>query len=349
MKELNLRELIKYKILPFNIYNEKGQVIMFTGDLLTPGKLIQLKSHDVLLYNENFENRTRLERENPLIRKRRFEEDEAKTLEYLFENSPSTITYSTPERQPIKKPEEYNLNSIFSKEIQTSLKARYKEILEGLEEKNYETSLNNFISLMNVLVEELDKNIKKITHLSQLKIFGDYEFCHPLNVALMSGFLAKTISSIHIDYKDVILSGLMHDIGKTRIDQDIAYKQTLYIPEQAEYEKHVIIGYKIIKEIFKLGNTIARPALEHHSLLDGSGYPRGIAANEISDISKYILICNFCDNLTSNRTAHHINNFNEAGKVLLSTGAQKLPVDILYSMVNKFMLNDNTDFDKMIG
>ena len=71
MKELYLRELIKYKKLPFNIYNEKGQILMYTGDLLTPGKLMELKNAMILLYDENFEHKSQKERENPLVEKRR--------------------------------------------------------------------------------------------------------------------------------------------------------------------------------------------------------------------------------------------------------------------------------------
>ena len=62
MKELYLRELIKYKKLPFNIYNEKGQILMYTGDLLTPGKLMELKNAMILLYDENFEHKSQKER-----------------------------------------------------------------------------------------------------------------------------------------------------------------------------------------------------------------------------------------------------------------------------------------------
>ena len=366
MKELYLRELIKYKKLPFNIYNEKGQILMYTGDLLTPGKLMELKNATILLYDENFEHKPQEERENPLVVKRRAEKisSNINNHQYVFsiieeykEGEAQDITTSNAinrnvptveTRAQIVTESSVNKTSLFSADTQNYFKQIYAEVIEELENRSYQNALSKVIKVMDTLETEVLKILPEVKYLSQLKLFGDYKYCHALNVAIFAGFLSKSLE-LNMDIRDVILSGLLHDVGKTRISENIAYKQILYIPEQAEYEKHVIIGYKIIKEIFKLGNVIARPALEHHALQDGSGYPKGIDLNSLTEISKLISVCNFLDNLTSNRTVNNIQNCYEAGKLLLSTGTHKYPIETIYAMSNKYLMNDTTNFNKMIG
>ena len=366
MKELYLRELIKYKKLPFNIYNEKGQILMYTGDLLTPGKLMELKNAMILLYDENFEHKSQKERENPLVVKRRAEKDSSNinNRQYGFSileedeegekqeiTTSNAITRNVPTvetRTQVVTESSVNKTSLFSEDTQNYFKQIYADVIEELENRSYQNALSKVIKVMDTLETEVLKILPEVKCLSQLKLFGDYKICHALNVAIFAGFLSKSLE-LNMDIRDVILSGLLHDVGKTRISENIAYKQILYIPEQAEYEKHVIIGYKIIKEIFKLGNVIARPALEHHALQDGSGYPKGIDLNSLTEISKLISVCNFVDNLTSNRTVNNIQNCYEAGKLLLSTGTHKYPVEIIYAMSNKYLMNDTTNFNEMLS
>lgn len=334
---------------------------MYTGDLITPGKILELKEAKFLIYDENFEKKTLEERENPLVIKRK--QSQQKSLNYskellneieTAENSSKTLVEipnsikSRLNDYTIPRDLKINKKSVFSAEFQLSLKEFYKDILEELEVRNYPIAQSKFIKLMNIIENELIDKTSSIKYLSQLKLFGEYQNCHSLNVAIIAGFLAQKKTGINIDTKDVILSGLMHDIGKTRIDQNIAYKKVLYIPQQAEYERHVIIGYKIIKEIFKLGNAIARPALEHHVTYDGAGFPKEITFDNITEISKIISVVNYYDKITFNRTANIIEYNYEAGKILLNAGSKKYPAELIYDLANKYILNDSSKISELV-
>ena len=54
MKVVTTEELTKYKILPFDIYSEYGERIFESGEILTPGKLMQLKNLDKLFRDDDF-------------------------------------------------------------------------------------------------------------------------------------------------------------------------------------------------------------------------------------------------------------------------------------------------------
>lgn len=52
MKPISVDDLINLKILPFDIYNSKGKVIFYAGEILTPGKVLQLKYINELYIDE---------------------------------------------------------------------------------------------------------------------------------------------------------------------------------------------------------------------------------------------------------------------------------------------------------
>ena len=48
MERIPVEELIKFKMLPFDVYNENGEKLVDAGEILTSGKLLQLSQYDVL-------------------------------------------------------------------------------------------------------------------------------------------------------------------------------------------------------------------------------------------------------------------------------------------------------------
>ena len=169
MKELYLRELIKYKKLPFNIYNEKGQILMYTGDLLTPGKLMELKNAMILLYDENFEHKSQKERENPLVVKRRAEKDSSNinNRQYGFSileedeegekqeiTTSHAITRNVPTvetRTQVVTESSVNKTSLFSEDTQNYFKQIYADVIEELENRSYQNALSKVIKVMDTL------------------------------------------------------------------------------------------------------------------------------------------------------------------------------------------------------
>ncbi|MBN2207702.1 MAG: HD domain-containing protein, partial [Candidatus Coatesbacteria bacterium] len=79
------------------------------------------------------------------------------------------------------------------------------------------------------------------------------------------------------DCKALGLAALLHDVGKTKIDQSIVRaNRKLTDDEFAEIKKHPTMGYDILRECDFTQNVVFQGAHEHHEKLNGSGYPRGI-------------------------------------------------------------------------
>jgi diguanylate cyclase (GGDEF)-like protein/PAS domain S-box-containing protein len=97
------------------------------------------------------------------------------------------------------------------------------------------------------------------------------------------------------------MAGLRHDIGEIAIDDAILNKPEKLTPaEWAEIRRHPEIGYHILRSVNELAE-IARFVLEHHERWDGTGYPKGLKAEEISLQGRIIAVADAYSTMTSPR------------------------------------------------
>ena len=167
-----------------------------------------------------------------------------------------------------------------------------------------------------------------------------------MNVAIISGLIAKKLEYSSILIENVILAGLLHDIGKLEIKLDEG--SALLSTHEEEVAEHTRLGYDIIKNKLHLSEDIARAALEHHENNDGSGYPQGISSDYINEIAQIINVASYYDNLACNRTPIHITNNRDALRVMLTTGSKRFSVKMLYTFVHMYNYDDHKDFNDMI-
>lgn len=332
MRIVSNKELSTYKVLPFDLYTENKGKILEAGEVLTPGKLIMLKNY-VKIYTEDFNN-----------------EEESKGLE------PDKNTISAPASQLLNFSYEgidatdfetvINKDAYIKTEVQVKIKYFYKRILDLLVQGYYEEGLLKLNSLVGILKTEVFKQIQKSGKGSQTRFLGEYEICHPLNVAVVSGLIAQKLDFSSMAVDQVILSALLHDVGKLKINLDDS--QALLTMNEDEVKPHTILGYKMIKEEFELPEEIAIVALEHHENNDGSGYPRGLSNDFISEYSQIVNVANYYDNLAFNRTHTIVLNNKEALRNMLEVGTKRFSAKMLYSFIHMFNYDDSKDFNDMV-
>ncbi len=97
------------------------------------------------------------------------------------------------------------------------------------------------------------------------------------------------------------MAGLLHDVGMTRIAEDIIFKAgPLTQEEMEELEKHPRLGHKILKGQARVPADCVRLALEHHENADGSGYPQGLHLIKQHPWTRFLRLLDAYDCLTSN-------------------------------------------------
>lgn len=96
------------------------------------------------------------------------------------------------------------------------------------------------------------------------------------------------------------VAGLLHDVGKTRMDPRILGKPgPLDRLERTIMERHAELGYAMIRS--RVDPSIAEAILHHHERFDGDGYPFGLAGDDIPILSRIILVADAFDAMTSTR------------------------------------------------
>lgn len=376
MKMVSTEELINHKILPYNIYSEFGEKLFAAGELLTPGKLLQLRHMDVLYRDEETKNQT------PVVEPVKEIENEPESIKQTEPPKEKTQVSDTPPLRekpqvPVKheiivetfdmKPSTILRNKLSVDDIdimgyrgpinkkakidpqtQLKIKAFYNKTLEMMEEKKPLEMLGMFANVRDKIVQDILTESNEVFFSSQLKLLGEYNKCHALNTAMLCGAVAKKMDLSENAIHDIVLAGLLHDIGKSKIPQDLLNKTNLTNQELKIVQDHTRIGYKIMKAEMGLPEHIARVALEHHEHNDGSGYPVGKSGDRISVESQIISVCNYFDNLTSNRTHHQVKNTKEALRVMLKLGTQRFSAEALYTFIHMFSYNDTVNFEEMI-
>ena len=374
MRTVTTEELINYKILPYNIYSEFGEKLFSAGEVLTPGKLLQLK-HLTTIFRDDEEQLDLIPDEDTVVKDYIPLKKETDEVEYTKNDLDKIFeAYSKAAQEKDRVVENFNMNpnqvlksntivdeinimnykgpinkkAKIDPQNQIKLKAFYHETISGISKRPYSETANLFLNIRDKILQDIIYNNDKVIYSSQIKLIGEYEKCHTLNVAILGGFIAKKMEMNEAAISDVVLAGLLHDIGKTRLDEKIVKKQALTKQEQQTLQLHTTIGYRMLKEDFKMPENIALVALEHHENNDGSGYPMNKSGDFIGKESQIIHICNHFDNLSFNRTPHLIKNSKEAVRTMLEMGSKCFMPEPLYKFTHMFSYNDTMNFEDMI-
>ncbi len=330
MRIVESSELSNYKVLPFDLFTENKSKILEAGEVLTPGKLIMLKNY-VRIYAEDFldgeeeQKKKDEQKKNPSQRLRNF------SYESLDPEDFSTVI---------------NKESSMRLETQIKIKYFYKRIFDLFLQGYYDDAILKLQSLVNIIRNEIFKNLYKSGKGSRVRFMGEYELCHPLNVAVVSGLIARKLEYTPRAMEELLLAALLHDIGKMRIELD--GESAILSTNEDELKQHTILGYKMIKDEFGLSEAIAKVALEHHENNDGSGYPRGLSNDFISEPAQIVNVANYYDNLASNRTHMVVSNNREVLREMLDIGTRKFSAKVLYTFIHMFNYDDINDFNDMM-
>jgi len=113
-------------------------------------------------------------------------------------------------------------------------------------------------------------------------------------------------------------AGLLHDIGKLGVSDEILLKPSRLTPEEeAMVQRHALIGVSILEQIEFL-DAITPVVLHHHERWDGQGYPSGLAGEEIPLLARVLAVADAFDAMTSERTYSRRLSFSEARAELLA-------------------------------
>jgi putative nucleotidyltransferase with HDIG domain len=194
----------------------------------------------------------------------------------------------------------------FNRELKKDIKAgnqeKVKETLVNIVEETLTEprsgSLEGVSETVDILVSDYASEFNVIKSLLDVSSKDYTTALHSINVmALSIGFALHARYSLS-EAKVLGLCGLLHDVGKSKIDHNILVAQRRLTNEEfEEMKQHTILGYKILHKCKFSDKRISLAALEHHEKLDGCGYPDGKGI--ISETSQVLGIIDCYEALTN--------------------------------------------------
>lgn len=176
------------------------------------------------------------------------------------------------------------------------------ELIEIVEKGIEKYNLSSAKSLMMKDLKELFyKTVKSIS--STLDAKDAYTHGHSMRVTLYSLILAKTINPDDKSFLEAVeLAGLLHDVGKISIPENVLCKTGKLTDEEfSVMKKHSTCSEKLVGNIKKLGK-ISHWVKAHHERWDGTGYPDGLKGENIPLCARIVAIADTYDAMTSTRS-----------------------------------------------
>lgn len=197
--------------------------------------------------------------------------------------------------------------------------------------KRYQDSLRNHAAVLEEAVRQrtadLEASRMDVIHClaRAVEYRDDHTGRHVERVGRYSGIIARTLGLDPTTASMIEQAAQLHDVGKIGVPDEILMKPGRLTPEEFErMQKHTLFGRKIVEQMSErdweklrqhvhIGNRIleaprspllmmaARIALTHHERWDGSGYPLGLAGEDIPLEGRITAVADVFDALSSHR------------------------------------------------
>ena len=165
---------------------------------------------------------------------------------------------------------------------------------------------------------------------------------HSRRVAKYSREIAKRYGYNQKEQSDIYMMGLLHDVGKIGVPDTIINKTKALEPSEfEEIKKHPAVGAQILKNIKEMPE-LATGARWHHERYDGTGYPYGLAGDEIPEAARIIAVADAYDAMTSFRSYRKVIPQDKVREEFIKCSGTQFDPRFAEIMVN--MIDEDVDF-----
>jgi putative nucleotidyltransferase with HDIG domain len=190
------------------------------------------------------------------------------------------------------------------------IKKKLKEIEKKVEKSFHNLSINEKDEKakkeIDLAIEDIKRNIAVsaalLEEITVIKNVDEYLYNHSINVAILAHLIGKWLDMPEEDLDILTRAGLLHDIGKLKIDPEVLNKPSRLNEEEFKImKKHSTFSYKLLKKAGYNNDSLLKAVIFHHEKEDGSGYPLGISGEDIPLHAKILSVADIFDAMTSER------------------------------------------------
>lgn len=231
--------------------------------------------------------------------------DESKGLSRELKQIEETQVVVLIEEPPVETKNEEEVGSM-EEEIDRARKfcnAAKEQVKEMFDEVRLGKAIDSekTIPLVGEIEMLVQRNASAILSVARLKTHDDYTYMHSIAVCALMLSLAHQLDLDEEQTRLAGVGGLMHDLGKALMPTEILSKPGKLTDAQfVTVKKHPQAGATVLQENGAAPEVIDI-ALHHHEKVNGSGYPDGLAGDDISLLARMGAICDVYDAVTSER------------------------------------------------
>ena len=171
-----------------------------------------------------------------------------------------------------------------------------------------------------------------------IKISDEYTFKHSVDVAAISMMIGREYGLSRDELYQLGITGLLHDVGKSRIPNEILNKPGKLTDEEFEVIKnHSLYGFEILREKNNFSAIILDGVLHHHEKMNGMGYPDKLPGKDISLFSRILSVADIFDALVTKRPYKGPISGREAMEMILALGSE-LDNKVIQSFIESVIL-----------
>lgn len=314
MKRVSTSELIPGMVTAEDVYTYNGQLILSRGVVLSDKAITKLEFYSIINI--------------------RVEDQMAQGFSENAEPDPN----ESPAERIRRSPEFLEFKSKFESEL-----PKFQNMLDKAIKEKQPLDLDNLYDFVSDLLNSNDGYTNVFDMLHNMREYDDMTYAHSMNVALICNVFSRWLKLTEEETRIATLCGMLHDIGKVTIPEEIIRKPAkLSDAEFAIVKKHTLEGYNSLKNC-PIPESIMNAALMHHERCDGTGYPFGITNSKIDPYAKMVAIADVYDAMTSARIYRGPMCPFKVVEIFESEGLQKYDtrfiMTFLENIVNTYLLH----------
>lgn len=177
-----------------------------------------------------------------------------------------------------------------------------KKAFEGYVHENIPLDLPLLLAEVQGIFTSCKTSVELFQMLHNMHTTEDSIYAHSINVALICRQLGRWLRFQPETLDTLTLCGLLHDIGKLKIPEELLNKPGKYTDEEFMLvQKHTLYGHQLLQPL-SIDDRIKKAARSHHERCDGSGYPSGLTQDDTDEFAMIVAIADVYDAMTTARS-----------------------------------------------
>lgn len=192
------------------------------------------------------------------------------------------------------------------------------------------------------VIQAFLENKDYVRRLNEFSTIQNYRSHHSISVGILAALISEQMGYPKGQVLQVGIAGVLADSGMAKIDQKIINKVAFLTSEELnEVKKHVIHSFQMVQDSSLVRQEMKVAILQHHERFDGSGYPRGLKGQEITEISQIISVADVYHAMASERPYRQKENSFKVIELMREEEFGKFDVKIiqvLHDLINKLSI-----------